>query len=88
MRARDIPNLITIGRIVLVAPIAWALLNHNYPLALGLFAVAGISDGLGFGANTRIALINRRLEGSLALPAIQNLPLERGKVGLGVDVRV
>ena len=46
MRASDIPNLITIGRILLVAPTAWALLQHEYPLALVLFVVAGISDGI------------------------------------------
>jgi len=46
MRARDIPNLITIGRIVLVAPVTWALLEGRYTLALALFFVAGVSDAL------------------------------------------
>ena len=46
MRARNIPNLITVGRMLLVPPTAWALVQHDYPLALGLFFVAGVSDGL------------------------------------------
>lgn len=46
MQARDIPNLITFGRILLVAPTAWALLTHRYEIALVLFFVAGASDAL------------------------------------------
>lgn len=46
MRARDIPNLITIGRIVLVVPVTWALLEGRYMLALVLFFIAGVSDGV------------------------------------------
>ncbi len=43
---RDIPNLLTIGRIVLVGPILWLLADERYSQALLIFAVAGISDGL------------------------------------------
>ncbi len=46
MRARDIPNLITIGRIVLVVPVTWVLLDERYALALALFFIAGFSDAL------------------------------------------
>jgi cardiolipin synthase len=46
MRARDIPNLITVGRIVLVAPTTWALLQQEFRLALLLFLLAGVSDGV------------------------------------------
>ncbi len=46
MRARDIPNLITVGRILLVAPVAWALVAEKYKLALLLFFVAGASDAV------------------------------------------
>lgn len=46
MSPRDIPNLISILRIVLVAPVAWALATEQFSLALILFTVAGISDGL------------------------------------------
>ena len=43
---KDIPNLISIGRIALVFPVVWALVEQRFLLALGLFTVAGISDGL------------------------------------------
>ncbi|MEJ2575859.1 MAG: CDP-alcohol phosphatidyltransferase family protein [Gammaproteobacteria bacterium] len=46
MRARDIPNLISVGRIILVFPVVWALVEERFGLALVLFAVAGVSDGL------------------------------------------
>jgi cardiolipin synthase len=46
MRCRDIPNLITAGRILLVLPTCLALLHRDYSLALTLFAVAGLSDGI------------------------------------------
>ena len=44
MRASDIPNLITAGRILLVPPIAWALVQQHFLLALVLFFIAGVSD--------------------------------------------
>jgi len=46
VKRSDIPNLITVLRILLVAPIAWALVQHQFILALALFFVAGVSDGL------------------------------------------
>jgi cardiolipin synthase len=46
LNRKDIPNLISIMRIVLVGPVVWALATEQYVLALILFAVAGISDGL------------------------------------------
>lgn len=53
IRARDIPNLITLIRMLLVAPIVWCLLNAEYGVALVLFVVAGASDALdGFLAKT------------------------------------
>lgn len=45
-KARHIPNLITVLRILLVAPFLWALLEENYRIALWLFIIAGISDAL------------------------------------------
>ncbi len=41
---RQIPNLITAFRILLIAPIAVALLHHEQRIALGLFFVAAASD--------------------------------------------
>lgn len=46
MRARDIPNLITILRILLVPPVVLLLLNERFGAALVLFLIAGASDGL------------------------------------------
>jgi len=46
MRASDIPNIITVGRILLVGPVAWALLSEKFNLALILFFVAGASDAV------------------------------------------
>lgn len=43
---RHLPNVISAARIVLVGPIVWALLNRRFELAIGLFLVAGMSDGL------------------------------------------
>ena len=46
MKRSDIPNLITVMRIVLVVPVSWSLLRQEFGLALALFFVAGVSDGL------------------------------------------
>ena len=43
---RHIPNLICLIRLVLVWPVATALHDGRYVLALGLFIAAAISDGL------------------------------------------
>ena len=46
MKKRDIPNAISIIRIILVIPIAFCLWSQNYITALLLFLVGGLSDGL------------------------------------------
>ena len=46
MNKKDIPNLISIMRIVLVVPLAYFLWHQNYLIALLLFLVGGLSDGL------------------------------------------
>ncbi len=46
MKRSDIPNLITFLRICLVPWVVLALLEEDYSLALLLYLVAGISDGL------------------------------------------
>jgi cardiolipin synthase len=43
---RHIPNLICLIRLLLVWPVASALEHARYALALGLFIVAAVSDGL------------------------------------------
>lgn len=42
----QIPNILTILRIVLIAPFALAVYDGNYSLALIIFFVAGLSDGI------------------------------------------
>lgn len=46
MTRRDLPNLISMLRIVLVAPVTWLLWQGRYTEALYLFALAGFSDAL------------------------------------------
>ncbi|MES9901837.1 MAG: CDP-alcohol phosphatidyltransferase family protein [Sedimenticola sp.] len=46
MRREEIPNLISVLRIFLSIPVIWMLLEQRFEIALVLFAVAGISDGL------------------------------------------
>jgi cardiolipin synthase (CMP-forming) len=46
VKARDIPNLLCIMRMVLTIPVVWAILDGSYLVALVLFLVAGLTDGL------------------------------------------
>lgn len=42
----SIPNLITLGRIILVPAVVWAIISGEMLAAFSLFLVAGISDGV------------------------------------------
>ncbi len=46
MTRRDLPNIISVLRLLIVIPLIYMLLRENYRMALVLFAVAGISDAL------------------------------------------
>lgn len=46
MKLNQLPNIISIFRVLLILPVIWALLSHEYAIALILFAVAGLSDAL------------------------------------------
>ena len=46
IRLRDIPNMLTIMRLLLVFPLVLLLLNESYGAALAVFFIAGLSDGL------------------------------------------
>lgn len=46
MNLRHLPNIISVLRILLVIPVVYLLLHREYGMALILFAVAGVSDGL------------------------------------------
>jgi len=43
---RHLPNVISVARVLLVGPIIWSLLQREFSLAIGLFLIAGASDGL------------------------------------------
>jgi cardiolipin synthase (CMP-forming) len=42
----NLPNLITLGRLMLVPPSIWLILEAHYGAAFGVFVAAGVSDGL------------------------------------------
>lgn len=73
MNPRQIPNAITLARILLVLPLAWAVLDLRYGLALALFATAAASDGIDgflarrFGWHTRLGAVLDPLADKLLL---------------------
>lgn len=82
MNASQLPNLITLARLVLVPAFVVALIDGNYVLALALFAIAGVSDGLDgliakrFNYQTRL--------GAILDPAADKILLVSGYVMLAV----
>lgn len=46
MNLRHLPNVLCVFRIVLVAPVLWGITRGHYDLALALFVVAGLTDGV------------------------------------------
>ena len=46
MKAEQIPNIISIIRFLMIPPAVWALFHDQALLALSLFTLAGISDGV------------------------------------------
>jgi cardiolipin synthase len=46
VKRSDLPNILTIFRFLLVPPVVYYMLNHEFGPALVLFAVAGFSDAL------------------------------------------
>lgn len=46
MAKKDIPNIISLFRILLVMPVVYLLLQDEFGWALVLFMIAGISDGI------------------------------------------
>jgi cardiolipin synthase len=46
LRASDIPNIISVLRLIAVIPVVWLLLEGEFGWALVLFAIAGVSDGV------------------------------------------
>jgi cardiolipin synthase len=46
VKPRDIPNIITVFRFLLVPPVVWLMLNQRFGAALIVFGIAGFSDAL------------------------------------------
>ncbi|NOX09472.1 MAG: CDP-alcohol phosphatidyltransferase family protein [Gammaproteobacteria bacterium] len=86
MRARDIPNLITLLRIVLVVPVAWAILQQHYLLAFVLFLLAGVSDALDGFLAKRFAWVSRL--GAILDPLADKLLLVTSYLALAEISRV
>ena len=42
----SIPNIITLGRILLVPIVIWAIASNQMEIAFGVFIIAGVSDGV------------------------------------------
>ena len=42
----SIPNVITLGRILLVPIVVWAIASNQMEIAFALFVIAGVSDGV------------------------------------------
>jgi len=78
---RDIPNIITILRIGIVPAVVISLLGERFTMALMLFAVAGISDGLDGYIAKRFNYISRL--GSILDPLADKLLLVSTYIALG-----
>jgi cardiolipin synthase (CMP-forming) len=46
VRLKDLPNIISVIRLVAVIPVVWLLVIDQFGWALALFAFAGVSDGV------------------------------------------
>jgi len=81
VKRSDIPNIITIFRIGIVPAVVVALLNGQFTLALWLFAIAGISDGLDGYIAKRFNYVSRL--GSILDPLADKLLLVSTYITLG-----
>jgi len=81
VKPSDIPNIISIFRIGIVPAVVVALIYEQYKLALLLFAVAGISDGLDGYIAKRFNFISRL--GSILDPLADKLLLVSTYITLG-----
>jgi cardiolipin synthase len=39
-----IPNMLTLGRLIAAPYVGYLIIQHEYPLALGVFVAAGLTD--------------------------------------------
>lgn len=83
MSRRDLPNLITVMRLLLVAPLVWYLVMERYGAALVLAIVAGASDALDGYLAKRYGWSSRL--GGILDPIADKLLLVSGFIMLGLS---
>jgi len=83
---RYLPNALSVVRMALVVPIVWAIASHRYGIALGLFAVAGITDALDGGLAKSRGWVSRL--GAFLDPAADKLLVLGSFTALAVDRQV
>lgn len=80
MSLRQLPNTLTIARILAVPPLLWLLVYERYPAAWWLALAAGVSDALDGLLAKRFNLVTRL--GGLLDPIADKLLLAAGFIGL------
>ena len=71
MKLSSIPNMLTVMRLILVIPLIFLLLTEEYGIALTVFVIAGLSDGLDGLLAKRFGWVSRF--GSIADPLADKL---------------
>lgn len=79
---RQLPNLLTLLRLLMALPIGWLLLEQQYAQALIWFALAGVSDGLDGFLARRFGWVSRF--GSIIDPLADKLLLVTSYVCLSI----
>ena len=59
----NIPNIITLGRIILVPVIVWAIVSSQMEIAFAIFVIAGVSDAVDGFLAKRFNMTNPSLSG-------------------------
>lgn len=83
MTRRDLPNAITVMRLLLVAPLVWFIGKERYAAALGVAVVAGLSDALDGYLAKRYGWSSRL--GAILDPIADKLLIISGFVTLGLS---
>jgi cardiolipin synthase len=80
---RAAPNLLTLLRLGMTPWIAWSILEHNFPLAIGIFVTVAITDSLDGWIARRYRAITRA--GALLDPVADKALLSTIYICLGVS---
>lgn len=86
MNLRQLPNTLTIARILAVPPLLWLLVDERYPAAWWLALAAGVSDALDGMLAKRFHWVTRL--GGLLDPIADKLLLAAGFIGLWIGGHV